>query len=85
VELRFFTEKEEGFRYHNGNGEPQGFGVCSLFAGGRKARARAKMGGIMELLHKVSVDNLDAACARFEDLNDLPMGGQRMWRYPGSQ
>ena len=24
------TEKEEGFKYHNGNEEPQGFGVCSL-------------------------------------------------------
>jgi len=39
------TEKEEGFKYHDGNAEPQGFGhIC------------------------VSVDDLDAACQRFEDL-----------------
>ncbi|KAK4230198.1 Glyoxalase/Bleomycin resistance protein/Dihydroxybiphenyl dioxygenase [Podospora fimiseda] len=39
------TEKDEGFSYHDGNKEPQGFGhIC------------------------VSVDNLEAACARFEDL-----------------
>jgi lactoylglutathione lyase len=40
------TEKEENFKYHNGNDEPQGFGhIC------------------------ISVDNIDAACQRFEDLN----------------
>ncbi|PWW79437.1 lactoylglutathione lyase [Tuber magnatum] len=47
VELtwNYGTEKEEGFKYHNGNDEPQGFGhIC------------------------ISVDDLDAACARFEDL-----------------
>jgi len=39
------TEKEEGFPYHNGNDEPQGFGhIC------------------------VTVDDLDAACKRFDDL-----------------
>ncbi|KYK55028.1 lactoylglutathione lyase [Drechmeria coniospora] len=39
------TEKEEGFAYHNGNDQPQGFGhIC------------------------VSVDDLDAACERFDDL-----------------
>ncbi|KAK7409010.1 Lactoylglutathione lyase [Neonectria punicea] len=39
------TEKEEDFRYHDGNSEPQGFGhIC------------------------ISVDNLEAACQRFEDL-----------------
>jgi len=38
------TEKDESFKYHNGNDEPQGFGhIC------------------------VSVDNLEAACKRFED------------------
>ena len=38
------TEKDAGFKYHNGNDEPQGFGhIC------------------------VSVDDLDAACKRFED------------------
>ena len=37
------TEKDEGFAYHDGNSEPQGFGhIC------------------------VSVDDIDAACARFE-------------------
>ncbi|PUU76658.1 lactoylglutathione lyase [Tuber borchii] len=48
VELtwNYGTEKEEGFKYHNGNEQPQGFGhLC------------------------ISVDDLDAACARFEDLN----------------
>ncbi|OBS19580.1 hypothetical protein FPOA_11306 [Fusarium poae] len=39
------TEKEENFKYHDGNSEPQGFGhIC------------------------VSVDNLEAACKRFEDM-----------------
>ncbi|KAH8884589.1 glyoxalase I [Thozetella sp. PMI_491] len=40
------TEKDDNFKYHNGNDEPQGFGhLC------------------------VTVDNLDAACARLESLN----------------
>ncbi|KAH8666618.1 Glyoxalase/Bleomycin resistance protein/Dihydroxybiphenyl dioxygenase [Xylariales sp. PMI_506] len=40
------TEKDENFKYHDGNSQPQGFGhIC------------------------VSVDNLDAACQRFETLN----------------
>ncbi|KAK3186690.1 Lactoylglutathione lyase [Lecanicillium sp. MT-2017a] len=39
------TEKDEAFKYHNGNDEPQGFGhIC------------------------ISVDDLDAACERFEKL-----------------
>ncbi|PNY29826.1 Lactoylglutathione lyase [Tolypocladium capitatum] len=39
------TEKDENFKYHSGNAEPQGFGhIC------------------------IAVDNLDAACQRFEDL-----------------
>ncbi|MCJ1364451.1 Lactoylglutathione lyase [Acarospora aff. strigata] len=38
------TEKDESFKYHDGNSEPQGFGhIC------------------------VSVDDLDAACKRFDD------------------
>jgi lactoylglutathione lyase len=38
------TEKDESFKYHNGNDEPQGFGhIC------------------------ISVDDLDAACSRFEE------------------
>lgn len=37
------TEKDESFKYHDGNAKPQGFGhIC------------------------VSVDDLDAACERFE-------------------
>jgi lactoylglutathione lyase len=40
------TEKDENFKYHNGNDQPQGFGhIC------------------------VSVDNLEAACQRFEGQN----------------
>lgn len=40
------TEKDESFKYHNGNDEPQGFGhIC------------------------VTVDNIDAACQRFESMN----------------
>ncbi|KAG6204531.1 hypothetical protein E4U35_003322 [Claviceps purpurea] len=39
------TEKDENFKYHNGNDEPQGFGhIC------------------------VSVDDVEAACQRFDDL-----------------
>jgi lactoylglutathione lyase len=38
------TEKDESFKYHNGNDQPQGFGhIC------------------------ISVDDLEAACARFEE------------------
>jgi len=38
------TEKDDGFKYHSGNEEPQGFGhIC------------------------ISVDNIEAACQRFED------------------
>jgi lactoylglutathione lyase len=38
------TEKDDNFKYHNGNDEPQGFGhIC------------------------IAVDDLDAACARFEE------------------
>lgn len=38
------TEKDENFKYHNGNDQPQGFGhIC------------------------VTVDDLDGACARFEE------------------
>lgn len=40
------TEKEEGKIYHDGNGDPQGFGHIA-----------------------VSVDDLDAACKRFEEMN----------------
>ncbi|RYP92838.1 hypothetical protein DL770_001009 [Monosporascus sp. CRB-9-2] len=40
------TEKDENFKYHDGNSEPQGFGhIC------------------------VSVDNINAACERFEGMN----------------
>ncbi|KAI0022846.1 glyoxalase I [Xylariomycetidae sp. FL0641] len=40
------TEKDENFKYHDGNAEPQGFGhIC------------------------VSVDNIEAACSRFESMN----------------
>ena len=38
------TEKDDNFKYHNGNDEPQGFGHIA-----------------------VSVDDLDKACARFEE------------------
>ena len=38
------TEKDDNFKYHNGNDEPQGFGhIC------------------------ISVDDIDAACKRFEE------------------
>jgi len=40
------TEKDENFKYHSGNEEPQGFGhIC------------------------VSVDNIEAACKRFESMD----------------
>ncbi|KAL9000738.1 MAG: hypothetical protein Q9169_000774 [Polycauliona sp. 2 TL-2023] len=38
------TEKDENFKYHDGNSEPQGFGHVAI-----------------------TVDDLDAACARFEE------------------
>ncbi|KAL9639130.1 MAG: hypothetical protein Q9204_001237 [Flavoplaca sp. TL-2023a] len=39
------TEKDENFRYHDGNSEPQGFGHVAI-----------------------TVDDLDAACKRFEEV-----------------
>jgi lactoylglutathione lyase len=40
------TEKDENFKYHDGNAEPQGFGhIC------------------------ITVDDIDAACSRFEEKN----------------
>ncbi|KAF2239539.1 glyoxylase I [Viridothelium virens] len=40
------TEKDESFKYHNGNDQPQGFGHVAI-----------------------TVDDLEAACSRFESLN----------------
>lgn len=58
------TEKDESFSYHNGNDQPQGFGhICrhSPFGNSSFETNLAVVG--------VSVDDLDAACARFEVLN----------------
>jgi lactoylglutathione lyase len=60
------TEKDEKFKYHNGNDQPQGFGhICrsnpKIFNFGSELGANGECVG-------VSVDHLDAACQRFEDL-----------------
>lgn len=78
------TEKDEGLSYHNGNDEPQGFGHICAFASFPSTHSlpsllqwlvvRRRFPGIILLTRGwgdkgVSVDNLDAACQRFEDLN----------------
>ena len=55
------TEKDAEFKYHNGNDQPQGFGhICKL--------TRVEVSVQADVPKGVSVDDLDAACKRFEDL-----------------
>ena len=55
------TEKDADFKYHNGNDQPQGFGhICKLFRGEVRSQTNNSTG--------ISVDDLDAACKRFEEL-----------------
>lgn len=56
------TEKEENFKYHNGNDQPQGFGHICWFPSWTLARSWTD--GYIG----ISVDNIDQACQRFEDL-----------------
>lgn len=59
------TEKDENFSYHDGNKEPQGFGhICEC----QCVRESHIIQGA-DRLSGVSVDNLEAACARLESLN----------------
>lgn len=53
------TEKDANFKYHNGNDEPQGFGHICKSSIHSQHRLLIKVG--------ISVDDLDAACERFED------------------
>jgi lactoylglutathione lyase len=56
------TEKDENFKYHDGNSQPQGFGhICQLWIS-------LALGTNADTQLGVSVDNLEAACQRFEDL-----------------
>jgi lactoylglutathione lyase len=61
------TEKDENFKYHNGNDQPQGFGHICEHSSSRLLlccsvhQANSVAG--------VSVDKLEAACERFESLN----------------
>lgn len=58
------TEKDENFKYHNGNDEPQGFGhIC-------KYPSVSTMNvGFTNASNSpgISVDNIEAACQRFEE------------------
>ena len=98
------TEKDESFRYHNGNDEPQGFGhICmcpgviylfkffflktlpllllppllslawnrsgTLVRGSSQGTTIFLTRGEPQKFAGISVDNIDAACQRFEDLN----------------
>ena len=57
------TEKDEKFKYHNGNDQPQGFGhICRFPLQLHKPQSRAD-----RFPSGISVDNLDNACKRFED------------------
>lgn len=61
------TEKDDSFRYHNGNDDPQGFGHI----GKDSTLACCVINVILEAdcVQAITVDDLEAACQRFEDLN----------------
>lgn len=60
------TEKDENFKYHNGNDEPQGFGhLCKSSIS--DVALHVACAGLTQT--GISVDNIDAACERFESLN----------------
>jgi lactoylglutathione lyase len=61
------TEKQEGKVYHDGNSEPQGFGhICKPT---RHLSDNSLNYADIGVLAGVSVDDLNAACDRFESLN----------------
>lgn len=65
------TEKDANFKYHNGNDEPQGFGhICKLTTPAIQTNATQFFSTLCANAGKLgmSVDDLDAACQRFEDL-----------------
>lgn len=60
------TEKDEGFSYHNGNDQPQGFGhICECIRSVPLPRYFEADGIVLG----ISVDSIDKACERFESLN----------------
>lgn len=56
------TESDESFKYHNGNDQPQGFGHLCKFLDKIVYFCNA------DEYKGVSVDNIDGACERFEEL-----------------
>ena len=61
------TEKKEGQVYHDGNKEPQGFGHICKTLHMQFSLSLLKYPELTRL--GVSVDDLDAACKRFDDHN----------------
>jgi lactoylglutathione lyase len=63
------TENDPDFKYHDGNSQPQGFGhICEGFHGSLHVSCPGLRGRGANMNTGVSVDSIEAACQRFEEL-----------------